>query len=67
MKTTSNVLKTMKNYKLEIEDINIILDKHIQSETKRIERNEARKSQKQQQTNKNDSNSEDDIKNILSI
>ena len=66
IKIMSSIMKTMKKYKFEIEDINNILDKHIQSETKRIERNEARKSQKSQQKNKNDSNSEDDIKSILS-
>ena len=43
MKIMINNMKTMTMYKLEVDDINDILDKHFQSETRRTERNETRK------------------------
>ena len=67
IKYMNNIIKLMKQYKLEVEDINNIIDKYIQNELKKQERNEARKLKKQQEkNNENDSNSEDDIKSIIS-
>ena len=67
IKYMNNIIKLTKQYKLEVEDINNIIDKYIQNEFKKQERNEARKLKKQQEKiNNNDSNSEDDIQSILS-
>ena len=67
IKFMNSIIKLMKQYKLEVEDINNIIDKYIQNELKKQERNEARKLKKQQEKiNNNDSNSEDDIQSILS-
>ena len=62
IKFVNGILKTMKKYKLEIEDINNILDKHIENEAKKQERNEARRLKRQEQQNDNT----DEIKSILS-
>ena len=67
IKYMNSIIKLIKTYKLEIQDVNNIVEKHIQNELKKQERNEARKLKKQQEkNNENDSNSEDDIKSILS-
>ena len=67
IKYMNNMIKIMKKYKLETQDVNNIVEKHIQNELKKQERNEARKLKKQQEkNNENDSNSEDDIKSISS-
>ena len=67
IKYMNSIIKLIKTYKLEIQDVNNIVEKHIQNELKKQERNEARKLKKKQQekNNENDS-SEDDIKSILS-
>ena len=59
LKFVNEIMKTMKRYKYEIEDINNILDKHNQNELKKQEKNEARRIKKQQE--KYNSNSEDEI------
>ena len=56
----NNIMKLMKRYKLEVEDVNNIVEKHIQSEIKKQERNEARRLQKQQENNNNDN--DEDVK-----
>ena len=67
IKFMNNIIKLMKQYKLETQDINNIVEKHIQNEFKKQEKNEARRLKKQQEkNNNNDSNSEDDIQSILS-
>ena len=67
VKLINNIMQSMKKYKLEIDDINNIVEKHLINEQKRIERNEARKIKKQQeQNNQNNSSSEDEAKSILS-
>ena len=63
----NNIIKIMKKHKLETQDINNIVEKHIQNEFKKQEKNEARRLKKQQEKiDNNDSKSEDDIKSILS-
>ena len=66
IKYMNNIIKLMKQYKLEVEDINNIIDKYIQNELKKQERNEARKLKKQQEKNINNDSDEDDIKSIIS-
>ena len=66
IKFMNNIIKLTKQYKLEVEDINNIIDKYIQNELKKQERNEARKLKKQQEKNNENDSSEDDIKSILS-
>ena len=66
IKFMNNIIKLMKQYKLEVEDINNIIDKYIQNELKKQERNEARKLKKQQEKNINNDSDEDDIKSIIS-
>ena len=66
LKFINEIMKTMKRYKFEIEDINNLLNKHIQNELKKQERNEARKLKKQQEKNINNDSDEDDIKSIIS-
>ena len=66
IKYMNDIIKLMKKYKLEVEDINNIIDKYIQNELKKQERNEARKLKKQQEKNNENDSSEDDIKSILS-
>ena len=67
IKFMNNIIKLMKQYKLEVEDINNIIDKYIQNELKKQERNEARRLKKQQEKEKinNNDSSDDDIKSIL--
>ena len=63
IKFMNNIMKLMKQYKLEVEDVNNIIEKHVQTEEKRLQRNETRRLQKQQEKNKqNDYDSEDDVK-----
>ena len=66
IKFMNNIIKLMKQYKLEVEDINNIIDKYIQNELKKQERNEARKLKKQQEKNINNDSDEGDIKSIIS-
>ena len=66
IKYMNNIIKLTKQYKLEVEDINNIIDKYIQNEFKKQERNEARKLKKQQEKINNNDSSDDDIKSILS-
>ena len=67
VKFMTNIMKSMNKYKLEMNDINDIIEKHIQNEQKRIERNETRRIKKQgEKPNHNDNDCEDDIKSILS-
>ena len=66
IKFMNNIIKLMKQYKLEVEDINNIIDKYIQNELKKQERNEARRLKKQQEKINNNDSSDDDIKSILS-
>ena len=66
IKFMNNIIKLTKQYKLEVEDINNIIDKYIQNELKKQERNEARKLKKQQEKNINNDSDEDDIKSIIS-
>lgn len=65
IKFINNIMKSTKKYKLEIGDINNIIEQHIQNEQKRMERNETRRLKKHQETN-NDSNDDDELNNILS-
>ena len=66
IKHMNSIIKLMKQYKLEVEDFNNIIDKYIQNELKKQERNEARKLKKQQEKNINNDSDEDDIKSIIS-
>ena len=66
IKYMNSIIKLIKTYKLEIQDVNNIVEKHIQNELKKQERNEARKVKKQQEKNNENDSSEDDIKSILS-
>ena len=66
IKYMNSIIKLIKTYKLEIQDVNNIVEKHIQNELKKQERNEARKLKKQQEKNNENDSSEDDIKSILS-
>ena len=66
IKFMNNIIKLTKQYKLEVEDINNIIDKYIQNELKKQERNEARKLKKQQEKINNNDSSDDEIKSILS-
>ena len=66
IKFVNEIMKTMKKYKFEIEDVNNIIEKHITNEEKKQERNETRRLKKQQETNINNDNDEDDIKSIIS-
>ena len=43
VKLMTNIMKSMKKYKLEMNDINDVIEKHIQNEQKRIERTETRR------------------------
>ena len=43
VKFMNNIIKSMKQYKLEVEDINNILEKYVHNEQNRIDRNEARR------------------------
>ena len=56
VKFINNIMKIMKKYKLEVEDINNIIQRHIINEEKQ-DRNEARRLKKQQE--KNNDNDED--------
>ena len=38
IKFMNNIMKLMKQYKLEVEDVNNIIEKHVQSEIKKQER-----------------------------
>ena len=49
IKFMNNIIKLMKQYKLETQDINNIVEKHIQNEFKKQEKNEARRLKKQQE------------------
>ena len=66
IKYMNSIIKLIKTYKLEIQDVNNIVEKHIQNELKKQERNEARKLKKQQEKNINNDSDEDDIKSIIS-
>ena len=66
VKYMNNIIKLMKQYKLEVEDVNNIIEKHIQNELKKQEKNEARRLKKQQEKINNNDSSDDDIKSILS-
>ena len=66
IKFMNNIIKLTKQYKLEVEDINNIIDKYIQNELKKQERNEARRLKKQQEKINNNDSSDDEIKSILS-
>ena len=66
IKFMNNIIKLMKQYKLEIQDVNNIVEKHIINEEKKQERNEARRLKKQQEKNINNDSDEDDIKSIIS-
>lgn len=65
IKFINNIMKSMKKYKLEIGDVNNIIEQHVQNERKRIERNENRRLKKHQETN-SDSNDEYELKSALS-
>lgn len=65
IKFINNIMKSMKKYKLEIGDVNNIIEQHIQNEQKRMERNETRRLKKQQERN-NDSDDEYELRSISS-
>ena len=56
------IIKLMKKYKLELEDVINIVEKHIQTEMKKQERNEARRLQKQQEQNNNNDDNDEHVK-----
>ena len=43
VKLMNNIIKLMKYYKLEVEDVNNILEKHVHNEQLRLDKNEARR------------------------
>ena len=49
IKHMNSITKLMRTYKLEIEDVSNIVEKHFVNELKKQERNEARKLKKQQE------------------
>ena len=63
VKFMNNIIKSMKQYKLEVEDINNILEKYVHNEQNRIDRNEARRLKKTQEV-RDDNN--DKLVSILS-
>ena len=54
VKFMNNIIKLMKHYKLQVEDINNILEKHLHNEQNRMDRNEARRLKKTQEVDNND-------------
>ena len=66
IKYMNSIIKLIKTYKLEIQDVNNIVEKHIQNELKKQEKNETRRLKKQQEKINNNDSSDDDIKSILS-
>ena len=46
VKFMNNIIKLMKHYKLQVEDINNILEKHAHNEQIRLDKNEARRLKK---------------------
>jgi hypothetical protein len=65
LKFVNEIMKTMKKYKFEIEDVNMIIEKHNFNEEKKQERNEARRFKKQQEQINNNDNDEDGIKSNI--
>ena len=61
VKFMNNIVKLMKQYKLQVEDINNILEKHVHNERVRLDKNEARRLKKHQEVDNNNS-----LKGILS-
>ena len=54
VKLMNNIIKLMKYYKLQVEDINNILEKHVHNEQIRLDKNEARRLKKNQEVDNND-------------
>ena len=61
VKFMNNIMKLMKQYKLQVEDINNILEKHVHNERVRLDKNEARRLKKHQEVDNNN-----ELKSILS-
>ena len=53
VKLMNNIIKLMKYYKLQVEDVNNILEKHVHNEQIRLDKNEARRLKKNQEVDNN--------------
>ena len=65
VKFVNNIIKIMKKYKLEVEDINNIIERHIINEVNKQDRNEARRLKKQQEKKHNNDSSDEDVKSNI--
>ena len=62
----NNLMKIMKTYKLEVDDVKNIIEDYQKNEIQKQERNELRKLKRNDQKKTNNDDSDDDIKSILS-
>ena len=61
VKFMNNIMKLMKQYKLQVDGINNILEKHVHNERVRLDKNEAIRLKKHQEVDNNN-----ELKSILS-